>query len=305
MLGAMFSDAEPMPVPDRYLLFAIAAWSGWSTASIAWSIQPAYTRAEIGTEIGWGLATATIFYVAARNGAAFRALLTTAVGVCAVLAVLALVEVCATGSNGESSLVRSHGGVGAYSTYLVLVSRCCRCCSRRAPVGYRHAPFRPCVATAAGFVLMLVAARITENRMIWIALAAGSVLVAAIARGVALARTPRSRAPALDRGAPRAAGPAGRAVRRRRRCSGPAPISPPTRRWRSSIAEDPRFALWTAHVRAHPRATVDRLRLRQVDPARGAARRPRQPDARACAQHLRQPVAANRCHRRARAARMS
>src|SRR4029453_5073118 len=63
ILGAIFSDSAPIPIPDQYLWATILAWSAWSAASYIWSVHPAYTRAEIGTEIGWGIATATIFYV--------------------------------------------------------------------------------------------------------------------------------------------------------------------------------------------------------------------------------------------------
>ena len=41
VLGSLFSDNEPMPVPDGALLAAILAWAGWSAASVAWSISPA------------------------------------------------------------------------------------------------------------------------------------------------------------------------------------------------------------------------------------------------------------------------
>ena len=54
ILGALFSDGEPIPVPDWYLWGALVAWSGWSAASVGWSLHPAYTKAELGTEIVWG-----------------------------------------------------------------------------------------------------------------------------------------------------------------------------------------------------------------------------------------------------------
>ena len=72
IVGAVVSDGEAIPVPDGYLLVAIAAWALWSLASATWSIHPAYSKAEIGTEVGWGVLTAVIFYVAARTDHAFR-----------------------------------------------------------------------------------------------------------------------------------------------------------------------------------------------------------------------------------------
>ena len=68
---------------------ALAAWSGWSVASLGWSLHPAYTKAELGTEIAWRMATATIFYVAARSAASFRTLTVAAVA-CALATITGL-----------------------------------------------------------------------------------------------------------------------------------------------------------------------------------------------------------------------
>ena len=68
----------------------------------------------------WLIATAAIFYVATRGAFAFRALLTTAVAVAAFLAVTALHAVLTVqGFDPDTSLVRQHGGVGAFSTLIV------------------------------------------------------------------------------------------------------------------------------------------------------------------------------------------
>ncbi len=181
ILGTLFSDNEPIPPPDAYLWGAVLAWSGWSAASLAWSIHPAFTRAELGTEVGWGLATAAIFYVAARSDHAFRTLTTTTIAIGAILAVLALFAVLPAGSaDPEHALLRSHGGVGAFSTYLVLAIPLLPLLLAPRPAGFGAGPLA--VALVAGiFVLLLVAARLTENRMIWVALAAGFVLAGLLA----------------------------------------------------------------------------------------------------------------------------
>src|SRR5277367_305524 len=90
IFAALLVDGETIPLPDRYLLLALAAWPAWAAASVMWSAHPRYTRFEVGTEIGWGLVTFVIFYVAARSAASFRALIATAVGVGALLSVMAL-----------------------------------------------------------------------------------------------------------------------------------------------------------------------------------------------------------------------
>lgn len=181
VLGATFSDAEPIPPPDRYLALAILAWAGWSTMSWTWSLHPAYTLAEIGTEIGWGLATAAIFYVAARSGIAYRSIVTVALATGALLSVLAIQTVLANpGIDPEKLLVSQHGGVGAFSTWLVLVLPLVPLLLAPPPAGYGAGPV-PLACAGVTFVLLLAGARITENRMIWVAFAAGFVVAAALA----------------------------------------------------------------------------------------------------------------------------
>ena len=181
ILGALFSDGEPIPVPDTYLWATFGVWSGWSATSWLWSIHPAYTAAEIGTEIGWGVATATIFYVAARSGIAFRAMTTTAVAVGAFLALVAVYAILTgAGADPEKMLVRMHGGVGAFSTYLVLLLPLLPLLLAPRPMGYGSGPVTLAVF-AALFLLLLVAARVTENRMIWLAFGVGFVFAAMLA----------------------------------------------------------------------------------------------------------------------------
>lgn len=181
ILGAMFSDGEPIPVPDTYLWATVLAWSLWSAASVTWSIHPALSRAELGTEVGWGLVTVTIFYVAARSATAFRAVLATAVGAGALLSVLAVHGAVLTGSvDPERALARAHGGAGAFSTYIVLVMPLLPLLLLDKPVGFGTG--RGSIAiVAVVFALLGGAARATENRMIWIALAAGVLLAASLA----------------------------------------------------------------------------------------------------------------------------
>lgn len=180
-LGAMFSDAEAIPRPDGYLVAAILAWAGWSAASWAWSIHPDYTLAEVGTEIGWGLATAAIFYVATRSAAAFRATLTVTLATGVVLSLLAVRGMLShSGIDLEKLFERRHGGVGAFSTFLTLIVPLVPLLVLPRPAGYGTRPVALAGAVVT-FVLLLVGARITENRMIWVALAVGFALGAGLA----------------------------------------------------------------------------------------------------------------------------
>ena len=302
IVGAWLSDAEPIPRPDGYLLAAIAAWAGWSAASMLWSIHPDYTRSELGTEIVWGLATATIFYVAVRT--------------CG--------RVSGTAHDGDRDL---RGARGAGRRRAARRRRgghraCARPLARRrgrlldlprardpaVAAAAAAAPERirqPCagrrVIALAILALLLFAARLTENRMVWIALAAAARAGGRPLR-LALAAPARPRPVALDGDAARAAAGPRRALHRRGRTSRAHRLR--TRCPRRQHAHR-RSALRAvdAHVRTHPRTTLARLRIRQVDPARRAARYARQSDARARAQPVRQPVGADRRHRRAHAGR--
>lgn len=181
ILGALFSGGEPIPVPPWYLWSALIAWSGWSAASLGWSLHPAYTKAELGTEIVWGVATATIFYVSARSSSSFRTLTVVAVACAGFLSALAVFAAMSAGSFDQAhALVRSHGGAGAFSTYLVLVMPLLPLLLAPKPVGFGSGPW-PLSITVAVFALLLVAARLTENRMIWVSLAVGFLLAALLA----------------------------------------------------------------------------------------------------------------------------
>jgi O-antigen ligase len=181
VLGSLFSDNEPIPLPDAYLWAAITAWAGWSAASYFWSVHPIYTRAEVGTEIVWGIATATIFYVAARSGIAFRTMVTMAALTGAFLALIAIHGILTGGGiDPEKMLQRQHGGVGAFSTFVALLLPLLPLLLAPRPMGYGTGPL-PMAGFIALFALLLIAARVTENRMIWLALAAGFVVAAGLA----------------------------------------------------------------------------------------------------------------------------
>ncbi|MEO6565847.1 MAG: O-antigen ligase family protein [Casimicrobiaceae bacterium] len=181
VLGAIYSDGEPVPPPPWSLPMALVAWSGWSATSLLWSIDPAFSAAELGTEVGWGLCTVLIFYVAARSGLALRTLVLTAVATAAVLSILAIAVAFGDGiTDLDRALSRAHGGAGAFSTYLVLVAPLLVLLLAPRPTGFgTRWPVLALVMIV--FALMLMAARITENRMFWVALAAGFVLAALMA----------------------------------------------------------------------------------------------------------------------------
>jgi O-antigen ligase len=180
VLGTIFFDNEPIPLPDAGLGLAVAAWACWSAASLAWSVRPEYTRAELGTEVGWGLATAAVFFVAARSGPAFRALIATAVGAATLLAALAVGSALAAGGfDPQHALRRAHGGAGHFSTYIVLTLPLLPLLALPAPVGFGSSR-RTVALLAAAVALLLFAARLTENRMLWVSLAVAALAAATL-----------------------------------------------------------------------------------------------------------------------------
>ena len=180
LLGAVFYEATPVPRPDTYLWVAVLTWAGWSSASYFWSAHPAFSRAELGTEVGWGLCTAFVFYAAVRGAASFRAVATTAVAVGVLLSVIAIHAVLLHAGDPEKMLAHLHGGVGAFSTYLVLVVPLLPMLLAPRPLGYGTGRASVACVTAS-FILLIVAARATENRMIWLAFATGFIVTAGLA----------------------------------------------------------------------------------------------------------------------------
>ena len=181
ILGAIFSDGEHIPPPHASLWCAFLVWAGWAALSVAWSIHPEYTSGEIATELVWGIGTAVVFYVAIGTDLAFRAIATTVVGTGGFLAVLAVCR----GFTGETADVEQiflsyHGGVGAYSTYIALTMPFAPLLLAPKPVGY-GLNLRTISGAIVLLPLLIAAARLTQNRMIWMALIASLVLSAFLA----------------------------------------------------------------------------------------------------------------------------
>jgi O-antigen ligase len=152
-------------------------------------VHPAYTAVELRRETAWGLIMMAAFYVSARNDSAWRMLVVAALGSFAVLAGLAVV-LAASADGWDAG--RWHAGVGPFSTYLVLVAPLLLTLLAPAPTGFGGGRVAVVLAIAL-LALLLAAARIADNRMVWIALAA--VFGAASALAALRWRTALSRAP--------------------------------------------------------------------------------------------------------------
>ena len=177
LIGSLTGRNERTPSPGTGVLLFLALWSAWSTASLTWSVNPAYSEEQLVREIAWSLVTVLIFYMAARSLYAWRVLLVTAIGAFAFYAALAL-GMATVGGGWDPS--RWHSGVGPYSTEVVLVAPLLLAFLAPSPVGFGRRR-RGVLMLLVTLVLMMASARLTENRMVWIALAATFATASALA----------------------------------------------------------------------------------------------------------------------------
>ena len=189
LAAARTGRVAAVPSPGAAVVVPLASWVLWATASLLWSHAPDYTLRELRAEIVWGLAAMTAFYVAVDGVRAWRALTLTVLATLALMAGAAL----ALARFGDPFATGAwHGGVGAYATYLVLVAPLLVVLLAPPPGGVRG-PVPALVAAVALAVLLLAAARLTDNRMVWIALAV-EIATAAVLAGLrwraALVRAP-------------------------------------------------------------------------------------------------------------------
>ena len=157
-----------VPSPGIAILVALLVWSGCALASALWSVHLAYTLGEFRHELAWGLLTMATFYIAASDREAWRRLVVVVLVSFFVLATLA--AALAASAEGWDP-ARWHAGAGAFSTYLVLVAPLLITLLAPAPIGFGVGR-RTLAIAAALLTVLLVAARLSDNRMVWIALAA-------------------------------------------------------------------------------------------------------------------------------------
>ena len=172
-----------MPSPGWPVLAALGAWCLWSLLSLARSIDPADSQTPLEREIGDTLVVMLVFYIAARDARSFRTLAAAALASFAVLAALAIGIDFFTGSWDAG---RYHHGVGPWSTLSVLVAPLLFALVAPPTIGFANGA-RSIAAGLALVAMLVVTDRMTDNRIVWIALAA--------VFGIGLARSPALRWP--------------------------------------------------------------------------------------------------------------
>src|SRR6266542_2641877 len=191
VLEARRGRAAAIPLPGRLLTFAVVAIVAWSALSFVWSVRRDYTLQEFRGELVWNALTIVIFYVAAGVRRAWPVLSTTALASFAVSASIALgVPLVQPGRSADFW----YGDAGYFSTLIVLMAPIALTVPERSP---RRAA---AILSIALLALALAAARETQNRIVFIALAAVFALAAGLAAlrwRSALARAPMRWAIAL------------------------------------------------------------------------------------------------------------
>jgi O-antigen ligase len=178
-----------VPSPGIAIAGTLALWCAWSVASLQWSIDVAYSAMQLKREIGWSLLAIVTFYVAPSTPTAWRTLIGVALAAFALYAALA-VGAAMTASGWDP--VRWHSGVGPYATHLVLIAPLLLVLLAPPPIGFGSRAWTVAFGLAL-LALLLVSARLTENRIVWIALAVVYAAASALAAWhwhASLARTP-------------------------------------------------------------------------------------------------------------------
>jgi O-antigen ligase len=169
-----------IPPAGASILVPLFAWAAWSFASLLWSIDPAYSLGQLEREVMDSLLTMLIFYVVARDARSVRVLIGAALASFACGALLAIAMDVVTGTWDAG---RWHHGVGPWSTWVVLIAPFMFALIAPPPAGFGGGK-RLMVAGIALLALLVVTARMTDNRVVWIALAAvfGTASLAAALR---------------------------------------------------------------------------------------------------------------------------
>lgn len=163
--------------PGSAVPVTLGLWCLWGCLSLLWSVDPAYTAHQLKREVGYSLVVIVTFYVAGTIRGAWPLLLWAAVGGYSLVAAVALgMGISPVGWNAGLW----HAGVGEYSTYSVLIVPLLMLILAPQPVGLGRAPLPMLLATVT-LVLLVVTNLQTYNRLVWLALAAICVTIAALA----------------------------------------------------------------------------------------------------------------------------
>ena len=161
----------------RAVVLAFAAWALLATASLAWTVRPEITTAELRAEVLYGALALGAFLLAARDASRWPAWRYALLLGALVVITLHLVQPLVPFALTRHSVV---GQGGLWSTYLVIVAPVLMTLGWPAPWGAG----RGTALQAAAVLLLFATAWATGNRAVWAALAAQLVVLMALASAV-------------------------------------------------------------------------------------------------------------------------
>ena len=167
---SVLDDLSQVP---RALALACVAWAGLALASVAWSVSPRFTLGELRSEVGYGLLTFALFFVAALRLGRWRAWW---IAIVAGTLVVFLAQLAQDLVPLRLSRHPIDGGPGPWSTHLVLIAPLLLVLVWPRPWGF----YQGTAVKVIALLLLLVAAADTANRIVWAAFAAQLLVVWAV-----------------------------------------------------------------------------------------------------------------------------
>jgi O-antigen ligase len=157
-------------LPSWRVLAPMLAYGAWSVASVAWSVNPAYSLSELRPGLLYPFVAFLVFFAATPD---IRAIDRWAWSLSAGLAALGAAAVFLVATTGWFDPERWHGDAGFYATHVVLAM------PLLAWAWLRTASRGARIALAATAILTFAASAWNDNRIAWLALAAMILLALA------------------------------------------------------------------------------------------------------------------------------
>lgn len=166
----------PRPrLPAARVLAPMLAYGAWCAASVAWSVDPAYSASELRPELLYPFVAFLVFFAVTTDLAALDRW---SRGLAAGLAGLGAAALAQVALEGRWDPTRWHGDVGSYATHVVLALPMLAWAFLRSGASSRAG--RAALAATAALTLLLTSWN--DNRIAWVALAGMTLLAAFLYR---------------------------------------------------------------------------------------------------------------------------